>query len=537
MSAQPPPPRSQPPGPAPLPRTPGPQPLAQAPSLPSPLPQPARQARRVLDRRALASYALFALPLAMMALPVYLFAPPLYVRSGGLPLAEVGAVLLAVRVLAALADPLLGWWMARSGRAYAWHAALSLPLLLAGCAALFHPPPLAAAALLAWFGAALMLVYLGYGLATIAHQSWGAALAADASDRVRLMSSREGCGLLGAVLAAGCSDLLGYGALSLVFGACLLCAAWLLLRRAPRPGGLPTAPDNGASLAELVAPQPGGPCVAPDGTAGLAELIAPWREARFRALFSIYAASALAGAVPATLFVFFAADRVRLPDSWAGPLLVLYLLAAAGSMPLWSALARRWGEIAAWQCGMLMSALVFIWAYALGPSDGGAFAAICVLTGLAGGADLALPPALLASLSEPAAAPAAGLVAAAPAPGATLAAPGTAAQLRAPAPGAPLAVLGPAAPSPAPYFAWWNWCTQLALALAAGATLPLLALLGYQPGSADPGTGPGPMAVPQGTAVLAAAYALLPCALKLLAWLLLMRAATGSLKGLTRRHP
>lgn len=496
MSAQPPPPPQPPPlhpsSPQPSPQPPpsrhpaSPEQLTttQPPRLPPPPSHPPSRQEAAgggavagLAWPAVPCYALFALPLAMVALPVYLFAPPLYVRGGGLALAQVGAVLLAVRVLAALADPLFGWWMARNRRGYAWHAALSLPPLLAGYFALFHPPALAEGALLAWFAAALMLVYLGYGLATIAHQSWGAAIAVQPSDRVRLMSAREGCGLLGAVLAAGCSGVLGYGALALVFCACLLPAAWLLLRRVPRPAGAePEAPPN-----------------------GLAALAAPWREPRFRALFAVYAVSALAGAVPATLFVFFAADRLRLPDAWAGPLLVLYLLAAAASMPLWSALARRWGEVAAWQAGMLLSALIFIWAYALGPGDGAAFAVICVLTGIAGGADLALPPALLA-----------GLIAAPVRPGAGAAEQGL-----------------PRAPSAAPYFAWWNWCSQLALALAAGATMPLLAMLGYQPGGAA-------ALVPQGTAALAVAYALLPCGLKLLAWLLLMRAAKGSLKNLNR---
>ncbi|MYN06186.1 MFS transporter [Pseudoduganella aquatica] len=442
----------------------------------------------IQSRSALASYALFALPLAMVALPVYLFAPALYVRSGGLALAGVGAVLLAVRVLAALADPLLGWWMARNQRGYPWHAAASLAPLLLGYCALFNPPALDGAALMAWFAAALLLVYLGYGLATIAHQSWGSAIACDAAARVRLMSAREGCGLLGAVLAAACSGVLGYGALALLFCACLLPAAWLLLRRAPRAAVRPPATAS--------AGQPAQPPALGQAPARYA-LLAPWSEPRFRCLFGVYSASALAGAIPATLFVFFAADRLGLPDNWAGPLLVLYLLAAAASMSLWAALARRWDTLAAWQASMLLSALVFIWAYALGPGDGAAFAAICVLTGIAGGADLALPPALLAGL---------------------------AAQSR--------SADAAAQPSAAPYFAWWNWCTQLALAFAAGATLPALALLGYEPGSAAAETG----AAPQGTAVLAAAYALLPCALKLLAWLLLLRGARGSLKSLNGRE-
>ena len=33
------------------------------------------------------------------------------------------------------------------------------------------------------------------------------------------------------------------------------------------------------------------------------------------------------------------------------------------------------------------------------------------------------------------------------------------------------------------YFGWWNFATKLNLALAAGLALPLLALLGYTPGT------------------------------------------------------
>ena len=63
------------------------------------------------------------------------------------------------------------------------------------------------------------------------------------------------------------------------------------------------------------------------------------------------------------------------------------------------------------------------------------------------------------------------------------------------------------------YLGWWNLATKLNLALAAGLTLPLLQWLGYQPGSQDP------LALQR----LAWIYALLPCALKLMAAYLLYR--------------
>ena len=125
--------------------------------------------------------------------------------------------------------------------------------------------------------------------------------------------------------------------------------------------------------------------------------------------------------------------------------------------------------------GMALALLVFAWAGLLGPGDTWAYGLICVLSGFALGADLALPPSLLADL---------------------LARPG--------APQAPRAASGAA-------FGWWNFVTKANLALAAGATLPLLQWLGYMPGSQDP------LALQR----LAWIYALLPCALKLMAaWLL-----------------
>jgi Na+/melibiose symporter-like transporter len=60
------------------------------------------------------------------------------------------------------------------------------------------------------------------------------------------------------------------------------------------------------------------------------------------------------------------------------------------------------------------------------------------------------------------------------------------------------------------YFGVWSLATKLNLALAAGLGLPLIGLLGYQPGTSD-----------SNTLALSVAYAALPCLIKLVAaWLL-----------------
>jgi Na+/melibiose symporter-like transporter len=411
---------------------------------------------------ALFAYGLFGLPLAMVALPVYVYVPQFYAQRSGLALAAIGVVLLLARLLSAFVDPVLGWWMVRpatlgqptlraaaAGVGYRRFIALSLPLLLGGFGALFHPPALTGLAAMAWFLAALMLVYAGYGLAMIAHQSWGAALTAAPSQRARVTAMREGCGLVGVIAAAALTGWLGYDGLSLLFAVCLLLAAALLLVRAPRPSVVPAAADV-------------------DGVAAAGPL-APFRDRRFRALFAVLIVNGVAAAIPATLFLFFADDRLRL-GHLAGPLLALYFAAAALSMPAWVALARRFGEARAWGGGMLLSALVFVWAYGLPAGAAAGFGAICLLSGLTLGADLALPPALLAGV---------------------------------------IGRAGHGGRREAAYFGLWNWGVQINLALAAGIALPLLQWFGYMPGHAD------------GATALAAAYALLPCALKLLAALML----------------
>lgn len=394
-------------------------------------------------------YGFFGLPLAMVALPIYVYLPQFYAVRAGLPLALVGAALLAARIAAAFIDPLLGWWIERGAGAYARYVALALPLLLAGFIGLFHPPVMGAAATLAWFGATLMLVYLGFSLATIAHQSWGAALSHAPSERARVTGVREACGLAGVVLAAGVTAAAGYDALSLAFAVALALGGVLLLAKADRPAATACA-----------------------GPLQWRALAMPFRQPRFRALFAVLLVNGVASAIPATLFLFFAADSLRLAGM-SGPFLIVYFCAAALSMPLWIALARRFGEVRVWAWAMLASALVFVWAFGLAPGAAVAFGAICLLSGVTLGADLALPPALLAGV---------------------------------------IAQAGHGGMREAAYFGVWNWGVQLTLALAAGITLPLLGWFGYVPGE-------------QGAVgALAAAYALLPCALKLTAAAMLWRA-------------
>lgn len=400
------------------------------------------------------AYGLFGLPLAMAALPVYVHVPRLY-ADAGINLALLGGLLLATRLLDAGIDPLLGWWADRTPRRSRL-VVVALPFLAAGMLLLLNPASAGSSSPLLWLTVALIATYFGFSLASVAYQAWGAEIGRDSGERTLLTASREGFGLFGVILASLLPLLLaadtaaGLARLSWLFVPLLVLAAVVTV--------LGAAGDR----QRLARVDPSRPATPP---ASLATLRHAFRDRRFVRLVGIFLLNGIAAALPATLVLFFVAD-VLAAEAMSGIFLALYFIAGVAGLPLWVLLARRIGRIRAWLVSMAVACIAFVFALSLGAGDVAAFAAVCLLTGLALGADLALPPALLADIAE-----------------------------------SPMASAGAGG-----YFGWWNLIAKLNLALAAGLALPLLALLGYEPGGdARGGTGGD-----AGLQALALVYCLLP---------------------------
>lgn len=394
-----------------------------------------------LSRTRLLAYGGFGLPLAFAALPLYVHLAPFY--SGVISLSLLGAILLALRFLDAAIDPLIGALFDRFPHPRGL-VVLSLPLLGLGWMGVFTLPE--AGPVVPWLIVMLTLTTIGYSLATVVHTSWGARLSSVPYERTRFFAARESFGLVGVVLAAALPTVL---AVNLAEGLARMGWIFLVLLLVF------------ASLTLVATP----PMQRSTHSPGLGQMLRPLANPTFARFAPGYLLNGVAAALPATLVIFFIDDVLKLA-SHSGLFLVIYFLSGALGLPLWVRLAKRIGTLDAWLVSMGLSIAAFIGAFWLGEGDLAGYALVCAASGLALGADLALPPALVADMidTDP-------------------------------------------APQPGAYYGLMSFFAKLTLALAAGMALPLLDFWGYAPGGGN-------------LFALSATYALLPVAMKLgaLAW-------------------
>ncbi|PVA10206.1 sugar:cation symporter [Pelagivirga sediminicola] len=387
----------------------------------------------------LPAYSLFAAYLAAAGLPIYIHAPKFYVDEYGVSLALLGTVLFALRLIDVVQDPLLGRLAAW---ARAWRGATVLVagvLMAAAMLGLFvAAPPIAP---VWWFALMLTVVFSGFSYLTICFYSQGVA-SADAlpAGHLRLARWRETGALLG-ICAASVAPLAlgGFTGFALAFAALGALALWAM-RDQWRGAAVPTG--------------------------GFGPVL---RDGVSRRLLLIALVNAAPVAVSSTLFLFFVESRLGAPE-WEGPLLLLFFLAAAGAAPVWGRLAERWGARRVLLSAMVLAILAFGWAALLGRGDVWPFAAVCVLSGAAVGADMTLLPAIFARR---------------------------------------MAQISPGASEG---FGLWSFVSKLTLALAAVLLLPALEAGGYTPGADNSAAA---------LMLLTLLYCAVPCALKLVAIALL----------------
>lgn len=381
-------------------------------------------------------YALPAFPLAALALPLFVIVPTFYSEVMGLPIAAVGGVLFAIRVLDAASDPIFGWladrWHWVGGRRRGFFLA-SLPLIACAAVMLFWPPQSVGLSYLALWGG---LLSLGFTWTSLPYTAWGAELSSDYTERTRIAAFREGSTLLGTLAAISLPFVVEPTAAGSVGGMAAIAVLVAVL-----------LPITGLAAFVFV-PEPTNHSTRELGL--VQSLVFMSKNRPFLRLIAAFLLNGFANAIPATLFLYFVSERLGAPE-WRGPLLLVYFACAILGVPLAVKTTSRWGKHKAWSGAMLATCSIFAVSGFLGDGDLAAFAAICVCTGLLLGFDLVLPPSMQADVIDN-----------------------------------DTAVSG--AQRSGMYFAAWALATKLSLAAAVGVVFPLLSAFGFDPAEERPST-------------------------------------------------
>ena len=329
-----------------------------------------------------------AVPIGAMAMPIAIYLPPLYSGSLGLTLATVGMIFTLARVWDLVTDPIMGIvidrYSSRWGQYKHW-VALAIPMVMLAIYKIFIPNPADVTAV--YLGFWMLVLYLGYTMLSIAHNSWGSFLANDYDERSRLFGWREIFIIIGMVFVLAIPatmDLFGQsGTPDKVAGMGLFCLILFPLTVIPT---LVAVPDKVAERKEAL---------------GWRDMVALLRSnpLLWRLLTADFTTS-FAMSATAALYIFFATYVFELQNH-ASLALLLYFVAGFLAMPVWLKFAYRMGKVGAIKLAVgytmvLQGGLFFV----TEPGNVVLFWSYTFLAGLAFGAGPTLLHSMMADLTD-----------------------------------------------------------------------------------------------------------------------------------------
>jgi Na+/melibiose symporter-like transporter len=461
----------------------------------------------------LIAYSTLQLPLAMAALPVVLNVSHFYGEILKLSLQVMGPIFIFARVVDAIQDPVIGLisdkFTHRGPRGRLTFVALMLPLMIGGFYMLFHPPEslfVQPGLLAGWLFVALFVVHLGNAGVSISYHAHGAELTDDYNERTRVTVGREVFGLMGMTLAVVLPTILtapslfgerqGYVYMGLIFIPIALSFALPTLIWSPPSVHPPVVRENPEIHVRyfrnwLVSLMPSLSRLTRNMEASftlktMVPFFAPMKNRLFRRLLLVFIVNGSALGVAVSVMLFYVEHVLKGGKLQAGVILLVYFGSAAASVPLWLMLSRRYSKTAAWFIAMVMTAAAMSLAVFLGAGDFIWFVPIAIVTGFGIGADYGLPPSVLADIinSEEG---------------------------------------KDTRGDTGAYFGLWALSTKLATAIGAAGSLPVAAVLGFNPSRGNY----------SGTALILV-YIAVPVVIKIVAalliWFIKIEAERGSVR-------
>jgi len=338
-----------------------------------------------------AAYAAPAFALAVVGIPIYVYLPKFYTDTLGVDVAVLGMIIMAVRILDAVTDPLMGIISDRTrsplGRRRPYIAGGSI-LLAISIYMLFNPPM---ADPTVWFGIWIFLLFLFWTVAAVPYESLGPEITFDYNQRNALFGLRDGLLLVGTLVAAASPLMIRtifsisegtagerevFHRISILYAPLvILLSIWCVLkvREIPRTTEIER--------------------FSPARSMGYV-----FRNRPFIILLIAYTISSFGGNLPATLILYYVQYVLGSPH--ADRFLALYFVTGIVFLPGWIWLARRIEKKAAWLLAMTVNTGAFIGVFFLGYGDADIYGILVFLSGIGFGATVALPSSMEADVID-----------------------------------------------------------------------------------------------------------------------------------------
>ena len=386
-------------------------------------------------------YGFPSLPLASLYFSIYVLLGEFYFDNYGLSLSIIGSTFIVIRLLDAFSDPIMGYisdnFISKYGKRKPW-------LMIGGTIFVFSTwflfIPIFKSVGFNYFFFWLLMATIGWTIAYAPYYAMGAELSMDYLERSNVTFCRELFTILGIVIASllysvsfdfefkifrnGISSKEGLIQICIFSSFAFLFSMIFFLFVNIDKNELSNSRNNNLNIFEIFS--------------------SLQKQELMRKLLFSHFINGLANGLPPALFVFFVNSILKSPEL-TGFLLFLYFLGALMGVPLWIFLSSKYDKHRVWCCAMIYACFIFMFVLFLEEGDLTLFVVICIFSGLALSADLAIPSSIQADIID-------------------------------------LEFLKTGKRLTAQFFAFWGVVSKAAVALSTGIALILLDIVGFKSG-------------------------------------------------------
>ena len=342
------------------------------------------------------AYGLPALPLASLYFSIYVLIGEFYFKNYGLALSIIGSIFIIIRLFDAFTDPIMGYisdnFPLRFGKRKPW-------VLIGGILFIFSTwmlfVPIYKSVDVEYFFFWLFISAIGWTIAYAPYYAMGAELSMDYLERSKVTFCRELFTILGIIFASllysisfdfdnkifksGIGSNIGLFQICIFSSAFFVLSMFLFLLSKSNSKEVSYDKNNILNIFEI--------------------FISLKKQKLMRKLLFSHFINGLANGLPPALFVFYVNSVLKSPE-FTGILLFLYFLGALVGVPLWIFISNKLDKHRVWCYAMIYSCFIFIFVLFLKEYDLIFFAIICILSGLALSADLAIPSSIQADIID-----------------------------------------------------------------------------------------------------------------------------------------